>query len=282
VWAYHHRHLGLTFDGDRPPDLHGYSDADYAGCPDTRRSTSGMVFCLGGTAVSWCSKLQRTVATASAESEYVSVSQAGHECLWLRRLASELFDEPLDKMKPTDIWEDNTAARKWCSNPVNHAKQKHIDVAHHFIREQVAEFGNIVVRPIESALNISDLATKSLAGPHFEILLRKIMNLGDLPLRPTTSPTPVTPGLIVEDPLIDQSGMFSSRSCQSDVVSKRVDTMAVLTVTTFDTFYARSIFLTTATRRSSATGSVKTSSAACGPGFRPGVVRQSSRTRSRR
>ena len=94
----------------------------------------------------------------------------------------------------TDIWEDNAAARKWCSNPVHHAKQKHIEVAHHFIREQVAEFGSIAIRPIESALNISDLATKSLAGPHFEALLRKIMNLGDQPLRPTTtSPTPVTP-----------------------------------------------------------------------------------------
>ena len=152
-----------------------------------------MVFFLGGSAISWASKLQKTTATSSAESEYVAVSYAAHECVHLRRLVSDLLGTPLKSMAPTKIWEDNTAARKWCYNPVHHAKQKHIDVAHHFVREQIAEFNNMEIVPIESAENVSDVCTKSLPFPQFEKLMRMCMNLGNQPLRTTTTEQPSAP-----------------------------------------------------------------------------------------
>jgi hypothetical protein len=155
-----------------------------------------MVFFLGGCAISWASKLQKTTATSSTESEYVAVSYAAHECVYLRRLVCDLLGTPLKSMAPTKIWEDNTAARKWCYNPVHHAKQKHIDVAHHFVREQIAELNNMEIIPIGSAENVSDVCTKSLPFPQFEYLMRKCMNLGNRSLRTTTTssaPTPETP-----------------------------------------------------------------------------------------
>ena len=64
TYLYHHRHLGITYDGDASNTLVGWSDANYAACPDTRRSTGGQIFMLLGGAVSWGSRMQRTVATS--------------------------------------------------------------------------------------------------------------------------------------------------------------------------------------------------------------------------
>ena len=143
---------------------------------------------LCGGAISWASHMQRTVATSSAESEYAAASDCCHEALWLRKLFAELFDKDDNTLPPTKIHVDNKAAEKWCFNPINHAKQKHIDVAYHFIREQCVEYKNVIVVPIASAENVADIGTKPLPFPAFEKLLRQIMNLKDRSLRcPTTS-----------------------------------------------------------------------------------------------
>ena len=154
---------------------------------------------LCGGAISWASKMQRTVATSSAESEYVAASDACHEALFLRRLVAALFEQDLTKLGPTPIYEDNAAALKWCENPVHHAKQKHIDVAHHFVREQVVEFKTIKVLPIESVNNISDIGTKPLAQPTFERLLRIVMNLGNRSLRTPATTYPTGNGVSVAE-----------------------------------------------------------------------------------
>ena len=138
---------------------------------------------LGNSAVSWASKMQRVVATSTAESEYMAVSDAAHEAIFLRKLFAAMFRHDLGKLPPTVIWEDNIACKNWCENPMNHAKQKHIDVAFHFVREQQTEFETLVVQTIAGTENPADLGTKPLPQPAFEKFLRQMMNLGDRSLR---------------------------------------------------------------------------------------------------
>ena len=187
VWAYHHRHLGITYDGDADCTLAGWSDANYAACPDTRRSTGGQVFMWLGGAIAWGSKMQRTTATSTAESEYMAVSDCAHNAKWLRGLVASLLDADVHAAAPTQIFEDNRAAQKWCYNPVHHAKQKHIDVSYHFVREQCVEFKTLEVIPIETDKMLADVCTKSLPQTAFEKFMRVIMNLSDRSLRAKTS-----------------------------------------------------------------------------------------------
>jgi hypothetical protein len=139
--------------------LIGYSDADWASSFD-RKSTSGFVYFLAGGAVSWAAKQQKCVAHSSAESEYVALTAAGRECLWLRRLMTELSASNSDPA-PTTIYEDNQACALWCVNPIQHARQKHIDISHHAIREWVAR-GDIAVKYVSTRDQMADLLTKSL------------------------------------------------------------------------------------------------------------------------
>ena len=142
--------------------------------------------------------MQRTVATSSAESEYAAASDCCAEALWLRRLYAALFNKNHAQLPPTLIYVDNKAAERWCYNPQNHAKQKHIDIAYHFVREQVVEFKTISVVPIASADNIADIGTKPLPFPTFEKLIRIIMNLGDRSLRAPSRSTSTAPGESVQ------------------------------------------------------------------------------------
>jgi hypothetical protein len=80
---------GLTYGGDSI-SIVGYCDADYAGDIDTRRSTTGYLFMMGGGAISWSSKRQATVAASTVEAEYMAAAAAVKEGLWVRNLAMEL------------------------------------------------------------------------------------------------------------------------------------------------------------------------------------------------
>jgi len=114
-------------------ELVGYHDADYAADVDTRRSTTGAVFLLNERAVSWTSKLQKTIATSTTEAEYVAAAVAAKEAIWLQRLLGELgCGQASVKMHC-----DSQGAVAMMRNPVSSARTKHIDVAHHFVREMV-------------------------------------------------------------------------------------------------------------------------------------------------
>ena len=122
------------FSGNNGADLYGFSDSDWAGDLDTRRSTSGYVFRIGDGTVNWSSKRQQTVARSSTEAEYVALSAAAQESIWLRRL---LKDVGYESKTPTTIYEDNNGAIDLSKNPKFHNRTKHIDVAYHFARERV-------------------------------------------------------------------------------------------------------------------------------------------------
>jgi hypothetical protein len=144
--------------------LVGYCDADYAGDVDTRRSTTGYVFLMGGGAVSWNSKLQQTVALSTAEAEYQSAASAVKEALWLRKLLS---DFGFDCAQPTLIRCDNQAALKLLVNPIVSQRSKHIDVLHHFARERVAR-GEVRFEYCRTECMVADCLTKAVSEHTFQ------------------------------------------------------------------------------------------------------------------
>ena len=124
-----------------------FSDADWSGDLDDRKSTSGYVFMMSGAAISWNSKKQSCVALSTAEAEYVALSQASQESIWLQRLLMEMGQEISNA---TTINEDNQSAMAMAmaKNPQFHGRAKHIDMKYHYVRELVKsnkiELKNIV------------------------------------------------------------------------------------------------------------------------------------------
>jgi histone deacetylase 1/2 len=145
--------LGLHLRATTELSVTTYSDADWAGCPDTRRSTSGFCVFLGDSLVSWSSKRQPTVSRSSTEAEYRAVANAAAECIWLRQLLGEL---QCSLPKATVAYRDNVSAVYMSSNPVHHKHTKHIELDIHFVRERV-QLGNLRVLhvPTESSMQTS-------------------------------------------------------------------------------------------------------------------------------
>ena len=141
-----------------------YTDSSYADCKDTRRSHSGYVVMVGGAAVAWSSKKQTIVTTSSTEAEYIAVSEAAREAVWLRSLLRELELLPSG---PTTVYCDNNGAIALSFDQAFHARVKHVDVRYHFIREQV-DANHLTVKRVSSAENVADIFTKPLGKPLFE------------------------------------------------------------------------------------------------------------------
>jgi hypothetical protein len=155
--------LGLQLHSTPSTSLTAYSDADWAGCPDTRRSTSGYCVYLGDNLVSWSSKRQATVSRSSAEAEYRAVAHVVAECCWLRQLLQELH-RPL--RTTTVVFCDNVSAVYMDSNPVQHRRTKHIEIDIHFVREKVS-LGQIRVLHVPSSHQFADIMTKGLPSQLF-------------------------------------------------------------------------------------------------------------------
>jgi hypothetical protein len=155
--------LGVQLRAITSPTIFAYSDADWAGCPDTRRSTSGFCVFLGSSLISWSSKRQTTVSRSSAEAEYRAIANAVSECSWLRQLLSELlYKVP----SATVAFCDNISSVYMSRNPVHHRRTKHIELDIHFVREKVA-VGELRVTHVPSARQLEDVFTKGLPSALF-------------------------------------------------------------------------------------------------------------------
>ncbi|GJY93630.1 ribonuclease H-like domain-containing protein [Tanacetum coccineum] len=145
-------------------DLVAYSDTDWAGCPTTRRSTSGYCVFLGNNLLSWSSKRQPTLSRSSAEAEYRGVANAVAETCWLRNLLRELHT-PLSSV--TLVYCDNISVVYLSCNPVQHQRTKHIEIDIHFVRDLVAA-GELRVLHVPSRYQYADIFTKGLPSALFE------------------------------------------------------------------------------------------------------------------
>ncbi|KAK9055823.1 hypothetical protein SSX86_026908 [Deinandra increscens subsp. villosa] len=171
-------HLGLHFNRPGKTSIVGFSDADWARCLETRRSTYGYSIFLGGNLVSWSAKKQPTVSRSSCESEYRAMANTAAEIVWITHLLRELHALPPDR--PTLLC-DNQSALFLTQNPVAHKRAKHIDLDYHFIRELVAS-GKLVTKFIPTKLQVADIFTKCLPRPQFEHF-RSCLRLGPPPVR---------------------------------------------------------------------------------------------------
>ncbi|GKB07449.1 retrovirus-related pol polyprotein from transposon TNT 1-94 [Tanacetum coccineum] len=149
-----------------PVDQTRFRDADHAGCQDTRRSTAGSAHFLGDKLVSRSSKKQKSAAISTIEAEYIAMSRYCAQILWIR---SQLTDYGF-AFNNIPLYCDNKSAIALCFNNVQHSLLKHIDICHHFIREQVR---NDVVEFyfVTMDYQLADIFTKALPREQFEFLL---------------------------------------------------------------------------------------------------------------
>jgi hypothetical protein len=157
--------IKLTFRRTKKFHLKGYVDADYAGCLDTSRSTTGWIFLLGGTAISWSSKRQKSVTLSTCEAEYVAAGFATKESLWISEYLGELG---VDQSGPVNIMCDSQSAIALLRNPVLHQSTKHIRIQVHFIRERYNS-GEINLKYVDTRNQLADFLTKALTREKTEV-----------------------------------------------------------------------------------------------------------------
>jgi hypothetical protein len=162
--------LGLWYPKDKDFNLTAYTDADWAGSIDDRKSTSGGAFFLGKCLVAWLSKKQTSTSLSTTEEEYIVVASCCTQVLWMKQTLEDLqirYDNPIT------INCDNTSAISISKNPVMHSKTKHIPIKYHFLRDQVTQKVVKIVY-VDTKEQIADIFTKPFPRSTFENLRQKL------------------------------------------------------------------------------------------------------------
>ena len=164
--------FGILYEKSKIDSCFGFSDADWAGDSNDRKSTSGYCFMLGSGIISWRSNKQNCVALSTAEAEFIALSSAAQEAVWLRKLLMNLefaSDEPML------IYEDNQSTICLAKSNRNHSKSKHIDIKYNFIRD-VINCEKVKLEYCPSNDMLADIFTKGLPSERF-CRLRLLLNI---------------------------------------------------------------------------------------------------------
>ena len=171
--------LGIKYEKCDELKLLGYSDSSHNVDMDDGRSTTGHIFFLGKSPITWCSQKQETVALSLCEAEFMAATSAACQAIWLRELLAEVTG--LEKQKVL-IRIDNKSAITLSKNPVFHGRSKHIHTRFHFIREHV-ENEQVEVEHVAGKEQVADPLTKALARVRFGEM-RSLLGVCELPSQP--------------------------------------------------------------------------------------------------
>ncbi|KAK3005742.1 hypothetical protein RJ639_017145 [Escallonia herrerae] len=161
---------GILLSSNSSLSLRAYCDVDWAGCPTTRKSTTGYIVFLGSSPISWRSKKQSIVSCSTTEAEYRAMATTASEIIWLLRLLSDLG---VSHQNPVSLFCDNQAALHIVANPVFHERTKHIEIDCHFVQHHTQSKA-LLPRPISSQYQLANIFTKALGQERFHILLGKL------------------------------------------------------------------------------------------------------------
>ena len=165
----------IFYKKNRHLDLLAYTDADWAGDRNDRRSTSGYFTLVGGNLVTCKSKKQKVVALSSAEAEFLGIAKGITEVMWLKKLLSELH---FPQRKACKLFCDNKEAISISKNSVQRDRTKHVEIDRHFIKEKLQN--KIISLPyVRSKDQLTDILTKAVTLDVFEQTLCKL-GIGDL------------------------------------------------------------------------------------------------------
>ncbi|KAH9664737.1 Integrase catalytic domain-containing protein [Citrus sinensis] len=155
---------GIMYEKEDNCKLVGFTDSDWAGSLDDRKSTAGYLFCLGTNVISWSSRKQKSVTLSSAEAKYIAATESACEAVWLRRILKDL---QFNQDAAITIYCDNMSAIALTKNPVFHAKSKHIELCYHYIRDLVSK-GEVNMEFISTNEQPADFLTKAIIIEKFE------------------------------------------------------------------------------------------------------------------
>ncbi|GAU41877.1 hypothetical protein TSUD_367420 [Trifolium subterraneum] len=156
----------------RSLDLIGYTDSNWCGDKDDRKSTAGYVFLYGGAPISWCSRKEPVVALSTCEAEYIVTSLSVCQGVWLSNLIDEIINVKCDSVI---LKVDNMSAINLAKNPIAHGRSKHIELRFHYLREQVGN-GKLKLEHCRTDLKIADVLTKVVIVETF-IRLRNLIKI---------------------------------------------------------------------------------------------------------
>lgn len=166
---------GIHYKKGINSELLAFTDSDYAGDLDDRKSTSGYVFLMSSGAVSWCSKKQPIVTLSTTEAEFVAASVCACQGIWMKRILKELGHS---NGGCTTVMCDNSSTIKVSKNPVMHGRSKHIDVRFHFLRN-LTKNGTIELVHCGSQDQVADIMTKPLKLSAF-LKLRELLGVCEI------------------------------------------------------------------------------------------------------
>ncbi|PKI71841.1 hypothetical protein CRG98_007780 [Punica granatum] len=152
--------------------LDRFTDSDFQSDVDDRKFISSYIFTCNGDAVSWKSSKQETIADSTTETEYIAISDAVKEAVWIRKFVTKLDVVPYIS-SPVELYCDNTRAIAQAKEPRSHRKSKHIERRYHIIREIIGR-GDVAVQKVASADNVADPLTKAMTQQQLEKDLEKM------------------------------------------------------------------------------------------------------------